>query len=110
MDLDDANFLSPEQKLSEREVIARCINLMRDERSRYEQQAQIMLTDKFFSTKNEIYSLVYSIQLDHYICDANAQSPLIQSFSIEVPIPDAQAEQIETLIELFAQSEVGLIN
>jgi hypothetical protein len=53
--------------------------------------------------------LSYLIQEDRYICNANPQSLLIQSFSIEAPIPDTFQEKIETLVELFAQSEAGLI-
>jgi hypothetical protein len=83
---------------------------MRDERSRYEQQAKKLLASKFFVSKSGIYDLTYSIRGDRFICDANPQLPLIDSFSIEAPMPDTQAEQIETLIELFAQSEAGLIS
>lgn len=109
MDSEDPDFLTPEQKMREQEVIARCFNLMRDERSRYEEQAQKLLATEFFFSKSDNYELFYLIQEDRYICNANPQSPLGESFSIEAPIPDTQEEQIETLIELFAQSEAGLI-
>ena len=109
MDFENPDFLSPEQKLHEQEVIARCFKLMRDERSRYEEQAQKLLASDFFSSKNGIYDLSYLIQGDHYICKANPQSSLTQSFSIEAPIPYTQEEKIEVLVELFAQSEAGLI-
>ncbi|CAB4989961.1 MAG: hypothetical protein F2879_04915 [Actinobacteria bacterium] len=109
MDFEDPDFLSPEQKLQEQEVITRCFNLMRDERSRYEEQARTLLANRFFVSEDGTNGLAYSIQGDRYICNANPQSPLGESFSIEAPIPDTQEEQIETLIELFAQSEAGLI-
>ena len=110
MDFEDPDFLSPEQKLREQEVIIRCFNLMHDERSRYEEQAQKLLASEFFFSKSGIYDLSYLIQGDRYICKANPQSSLTQSFSIEAPIPDTHEEKIETLVELFAQSEAGLIH
>lgn len=109
MDTEDPVLLSPEQKLREQEVITRCFNLMRDERSRYEQQAQILLTRRFVASESEFYELAYSIQGDRYICNANSLSPLRNSFSIELPIPNTREGKIESLIELFAQSEAGLI-
>ncbi|MEI6514278.1 MAG: hypothetical protein WCO51_13550 [bacterium] len=109
MDYENPDFLTPEQKLREQEVITRCFKLMRDERSRYEKQAQTLLASKFFVSENGMYGLAYSIERDRYICNALPRSPLSHSFSIEVPIPDTQIEQIEALIELFAQSEAGLI-
>ena len=109
MDFENPDYLSPEQLLRETELLTLCSNLMRDERSRYEQQAKKLLASKFFASKSGIYDLTYSIRGDRFICDANPQLPLIHSFSIEAPMPDTQAEQIETLIELFAQSEAGLI-
>lgn len=110
MDFGDPDFLTPEQKMREQEVISRCFNLMRDERSRYEEQAQKLLAAEFFFSKSDNYELSYLIQEDRYICNANSQSLLIQSFSIEAPIPDTSEEKIETLVELFAQSEAGLIH
>ena len=110
MDFKDPDFLSPEQKLREQEVIIRCFNLMQDERSRYEELAQKLLASKFFFSISGIYDLSYLIQDDRYICNANPQSSLTQSFSIEAPIPDTHEEKIETLVELFAQSEAGLIH
>lgn len=109
MDFEDPDFLTPEQKMREQEVIARCFNLMRDERSRYEEQAQKLIATEFFFSKSDNYELSYLIQEDRYICNAKPQSLLIQSFSIEAPIPDTFQEKIETLVELFAQSEAGLI-
>ena len=109
MDFGDPDFLTPEQKMREQEVISRCFNLMRDERSRYEEQAQKLLASEFFFSKSGNYDLSYLIQEDRYICKANPQSLLTQSFSIEAPIPDTFEEKIETLVELFAQSEAGLI-
>ena len=109
MDFADPDFLSPEQKLREQAVIARCFNLMHDERSRYEKQAQTLLASSSFIVEDLTYCLAYSIQGDRFICDSTSNTSVSQSFSIEVPIPSTQEEQIETLIELFAQSEAGLI-
>ncbi len=110
MDIENPDSLSPEQKIHEQDVIARCFKLMRDERSRYEEQAQKLLANEFFFSKSGIYDLSYLIHDDRYICNAIPQSAVSQSFSIEAPIPDTQKERVETLVELFAQSEVGLIN
>jgi hypothetical protein len=110
MDSEGPNYLSPEQTLREKEVIKKCFNLMRDERSRYEEQAEKLLTNEFFFSKSESYELSYLIQDDRFICNANLQSSLTQIFSIEAPIPHTQGEKIEILIELFAQSEAGLIH
>ena len=109
MDFEDPDFLSPEQKLREQEVIIRCFNLMHDERSRYEEQAKTLLANNFFDLENGKYNLSYLIHEDRYVCNANPLSSHSQSFSIEAPIPDVNEEKIETLIELFAQSEAGLI-
>ena len=43
MDFEDPDFLSPEQKLREQEVIIKCFNLMQDERSRYEKQVEELI-------------------------------------------------------------------
>jgi hypothetical protein len=110
MDFDDPDSLSPEQKLREQEITSRFFNLVRDERSRYEIQAGTLMANNIFVLENLRYDLTYSIQLGRYICSALSRSPLSQSFSIEVPIPKTQKEKIETLIELFAQSEAGLIH
>lgn len=109
MDYEVPEFLSLEQRIREQEVITRCFNLMHDERSRYEEQAQELLTSEFFFSKNGIYDLSYLIQGDRYICKANPHSSLTRSFSIEAPIPDTQEEKIEVLVELFAQSEASLM-
>ena len=53
MDLEDPDFLSPAQRLREQEVITKCFNLMRDERSRYGEQAQKLLASEFFFQKVE---------------------------------------------------------
>lgn len=95
MDFEDPDFLSPAQRLREQEVIVRCYNLMRDERSRYEEQAQKLLAREFLFSNSGNYDLSYLIQGDRYIRKANPQSLLTQSFSIEAPIPDTLEEKIE---------------
>lgn len=82
MDFEDPDFLSPEHRLREQEVITKCFNLRRDERSRYEKQAQKLFASEFFLSKSGTYDLSYLIQGDRYICQANPQSSLTQSFSI----------------------------
>jgi len=109
MEFENSNFLSPAQKVREREVIKKYFNLMSDERPRYVKQAEELLIQKSIFTQSDKYNLAYAIQDDFYICDGNPESPHCQSFSIGVPIPNTSEEKIETLIELFAQAEAGLI-
>ena len=103
-------FLTSEQKREDSDVLYECFRLMQVERLRYEKQAKILLATKFFLSKIGILDLAYSVRDDRFICDAHSNASSSQSFSIELQIPDTQEEQIETLIELFAQSEAGLIH
>lgn len=103
------NLLSSEQKFREREVIAKCFNLMRDKRFRYEKQAEAFLQTEFLTLVSEDYDLVFSIQDDLFTCSGLPKSPSGNRFTSQMPIPTTKTEKIETLIELFAQSEAGLI-
>ena len=109
MGYDNSDFLSPAQKLREREVIRKYFNLMSDERPRYVKQAEELLLKNSICTQSDNYNLTYVAKDDLYICDGSPESPQCQSFSIEVPVPSTSTEKIETLIELFAQAEAGLI-
>jgi len=103
------NFLSPEQKLREQEVITKCFNLMRSERSRYKKQVEVFLEFEFLNSESEDFDLVFSIQDDLFTCSGLPKSPSGNRFTSQMPIPTTKTEKIETLIELFAQSEAGLI-
>jgi hypothetical protein len=47
----------------------------------------------------------YKINGDRYISQGNPKVKGGQGFSIEFPIPATDQEKIESLVELFAQSE-----
>ena len=104
------SFLSPEQLVRESEVLAECSRLMEEERSRYEDQAKLLIESGSFSRANGNYSYIYKIKGDRFVWNAKPISPNENSYSSEVPIPQTLADKIETLIEFFAQSESGFIN
>ncbi len=105
----EGNFLSSEQKIRESDVIAKCIRLMRDERSRYESQASILLETGSFSRQNGNYLIRYKIKDNRFAWQANPHSAKENSYSGEASIPDSDDEKVELLIELFAHTEAGLI-
>jgi len=104
------SFLTPEQLIRESEVLSECCRLMEEERSRYENQAEIFLDTGSFSRVNGNYSFKYKIKDGRYIWHAKPSSPTENSYSSEVPIPETMIDKIETLIEFFAQSEAGFIS
>lgn len=106
----EGNFLSSEQTIRESDVIAECIRLMRDERSRYESQASILLETGSFSRQNGNFLIRYKIKNNKFVWLANPHSAMENSYAGEATIPDSDDEKIEHLIELFANSEAGLIN
>lgn len=109
MDVYDS-FLTPAQQIRELEVIAECFRLMQVERSRYELQAAILFERGFFSRQNGNYSLKYKIKDDRFVWHALPALATENSYSGEAPIPKSRTEQIEQLIEFFAQSEAGFIS
>ena len=106
---DEPLELTHEEKINEMNVIARCFNLMHVERSRYEIQARELIQNQILVTETEAFVLKYKINGDFYISRGNPKVTGDQSFSIEFPIPTTEREKIEALVELFAQSEAGLI-
>ena len=105
----EGNFLSSEQKIRESDVIAKCIRLMRDERSRYESQASILLETGSFSRQNGNYLIRSKVKDNRFAWQANPPSAMENSYSGEASIPDSDDEKVELLIELFAHTEAGLI-
>jgi len=106
----DRSFLTTDQKIREKDVIAECFRLMRDERSRYESQAALLLETGYFSRKKGNHLLRYQVKDNRFTWHANTPSPMENSYSGETPIPDSHEEKIEQLIELFAHSEAGFIH
>ena len=102
-------FLTSEQKRRESVVIQECFRLMQDERSRYEKQANEFLDVGYFSSETNGYLLEFSIEDNQFACTATSKLPTGDSYSTFAPIPEAREEQVEELIELFAQSDAGLI-
>ena len=109
MDIDES-FLTPAQQIRESEVIAECSRLMEVERSRYELQAAILFEKGSFSRQNGNYMLKYKIKDDRFVWHALPALATENSYSCEAPIPKSRTEQIEQLVEFFAQSEAGFIS
>jgi hypothetical protein len=104
------SFLTPQQLVRESEVLSEFCRLIVEERSRYENQAEIFLETGSFSRVNGDYSFKYKMKDDCFVWHAKPFSPTENSYSSEVPIPEAMVDKIETLIEFFAQSEAGFIS
>lgn len=106
----NSNFLTSEQEIREKDVICECNRLMRDERSRYESQASILLETGSFSRQNGNYLIRYEVKNNRFAWQASPRSAIENSYSGEASIPDSEEEIIEQLIELFAHTEAGFIN
>jgi hypothetical protein len=106
----DEGFLTPAQQIRELEVMAECFRLMQAERSRYELQAAILFEKGSFSLQNGNYFLKYKIKDDRFVWHALPALATENSYSGEAPIPKSRTEQIEQLVEFFAQSEAGFIS
>ena len=102
--------LTPDELIRESEILFTFQNLLITEKSRYESQANKLLEEISLHTEISGYNLSYQINLDTYECRITNRDKSGNSYAIEVPIPNSQAEKIETLVELFAQTEAGFIN
>jgi len=105
----DEELLTAEQKQRELGVISECFRLMQSERSRYEKQAIAFIDSGHFSTETNSYWINFSIKNNQFACIATSKLPDADSHSTFAPIPESRDKQIKELIELFAQSEAGLI-
>ena len=110
MDNEDPDYLTPDQKRRERKMLTECFRLMRDERSRYERQAERFLATKFLTIENSSLTITYSIEEGRFTSKTIKKKNLADSVTSQFPIPQTKSEQIEALIEFFAQSEVAYIN
>ena len=102
--------LNPDQILRESKILFTFQNLLITEKSRYESQAIKLLEDISLHTKIVGYDLSYRVNSDTYLCRITNQDKSGNSYAIEIPIPNSKAEKLETLVELFAQSEAGFIH
>ena len=102
--------LTPDQTCRERTVLANFSHLIETERSRYENQANQLLEKKQFNSEVNGFKLSYLVKPNTYLCRLQNNDTSGDSYEIEFPIPESEEEKLETLIELFAQSEAGRIN
>ena len=102
--------LTPDEIIRESKILFTFQNLLITEKSRYESQANKLLEEISLHTKTTGYDLSYRINSDTYECRITNLDKSGNSHAIEIPIPNSQAEKLETLVELFAQSEAGFIH
>ena len=102
--------LTPDQTRRERTVLANFLHLIETERSRYENQAIQLLEKRQFESEIDGFKLSYMVKPNTYLCRLQNHDISGDSYEIEFPIPDFEQEKLETLIQLFAQSEAGRIS
>ena len=110
MDREDRFELTPELKNREQEVFINFSRLLETERSRYEDQARKLMEQKRLETDVTGFRLSYIVKEKSYLCKLHNLVKSGNSYEIEFPIPDSEIDKLETLIELFAQSEAGRIS
>lgn len=84
--------------------------MIKAERSRYENQAIQLLEKKQFESEVDGFKLSYLVKPNTYLCRLQNNDSSSNNYEIEFPIPDSEEEKLETLVELFAQSEAGRIS
>jgi hypothetical protein len=102
--------LTPEQKNREQEVFEHFSQILETQRSRYEAQAKNLIEQKKLETNLDGFRLTYLVKENSYLCQLHNLEKSGTSYEIEFPIPDSDSDKLETLIELFAQSEAGRIS
>lgn len=110
MKREDEFDLTLEQKNREQEVFIHFSRLLETERSRYEEQAKNLIEQKRLETNVGGFRLAYLVKENSYLCQLHNLDKSGNSYEIEFPIPDSDFDKVETLIELFAQSEAGRIS
>jgi hypothetical protein len=65
---------------------------------------------KQFESEVDGFKLSYLVKPNTYLCRLQNHDTSGNSYEIEFPIPDSEEEKLQTLIELFAQSEAGRIS
>lgn len=102
--------LTPGELNQESEILFNFQNLLKTEKFRYESQAYEILAGASLSTKVVGYDLSYLVTPENYVCRIVNQDNSGNNYEIQVPIPDSRDEKIAALVELFAQSESGLVH
>jgi hypothetical protein len=102
--------LTPDQKTREQDVFIHFSQLLETERSRYEAQAKNLIEQKRLERIVDGFRLSYIVKENSFLCQLHNLDKSGKSYEIEFPIPDSELDQLETLIELFAQSEAGRIS
>jgi|APCry1669189034_1035192.scaffolds.fasta_scaffold84587_1 hypothetical protein len=110
MAIEDGVELTPELKKREQEILINFSHLLETERSRYEAQAIKLIELKKLETETAGFKLSYIVKEKSYLCQLRNHDKAGNSYEIEFPIPDSDTEKLETLIELFAQSEAGRLS
>lgn len=110
MEREDKFELTPKQKNREQEVFINFSQLLETERSRYEAQAGKLLEIKKLEIEVSGFRLSYLVKEKSYLCKLHNLNTSGKSYEIEFPIPESELDKLETLIELFAQSEAGRIS
>ncbi len=90
-----------------RKMIKKFFLFLDENRSRYEQQAQLLLSQKTLETQIKEYKIEYSIKDGCFSSNANSSNKESVRFGFEVPIPTEIEQQIEELVELFAKTEAA---
>ncbi len=107
---EDGFELTPELKNRDQEVFINFSRLLETERSRYEDQARKLMEQKRLETDVTGFRLSYIVKEKSYLCKLHNLVKSGNSYEIEFPIPNSEIDKLETLIELFAQSEAGRIS
>ncbi|MEY4498720.1 MAG: hypothetical protein RJA40_825 [Actinomycetota bacterium] len=105
MENEDESEINLQEKRHEQELISRFFRLIRNERSRYESQALTLIENGTFEKVTDNFELSYRVKGETYSCRIRNKNRNGNSYEMELPIPDSEVKRIETLIELFAQSE-----
>lgn len=105
MSVSDEFEWTPDQTRREHAVLANFSHLIKTERSRYGNQAIQLLEKKYFESEVNGFKLICLVKPNTYLCRIQNQDISGDSYEIEFPIPESKEEMLETLVELFAQSE-----
>ena len=90
-----------------RKMIKEFFLFLDENRSRYEQQAQLLLSQTTLETQIKDYKIEYSVKDGCFSSLASSSDEKSIQFSFEVPIPKEVQQQIEELVQLFAKSEAA---
>ena len=93
--------------MTNRKMMEYFLRFLDENRSRYEEQAQILLSEKELETQVKNYKINYALKDGVFSSEAKPLSKNLNHFGFEVPIPNKVEHQIEELVQLFAKSEAA---